>query len=117
MAFVSVVLPVPVPPTTRMFWQSRTARLIAAHCLGVMIPAATYSSSVNTDEALRRMVNTGPGDTFGGITASKRAPLNGAVSGSSHSRMGFSRVTVLRMVLATVAISDSAVAAAMLQTG
>ena len=42
MAFVSVVLPVPVPPTTRMFSRSRTARLIAAHWPGVMIPAVTY---------------------------------------------------------------------------
>ena len=33
---------------------------------------------MNTADAFRRMVKTGPGETFGGITASKRAPLNGA---------------------------------------
>ena len=72
-----MVLPVPVPPTTRMLCRSRTARWMAAHCFGVMIPAVTYASSEKTEEALRRMVNTGPGETFGGMTASKRAPHSG----------------------------------------
>ena len=57
------------------------------------------------------MVNTGAATT-GGIRASKREPSNGDSSGSSHSRIGFSRVTVLRRVEATVPMKDFADAAA-----
>jgi hypothetical protein len=49
----------------------------------------------------------------GGIRASNREPS----SGSSHSRIGFSRVTVLRNVLATVAMKDSAVAGGIVPAG
>ena len=73
--------------------------------------AHSYSSSVNTAEALRRIVNTGP-DTTGGMSASNREPSNGEWSGSSHSRIGFSRVTAPRSIEATVAMKDSAVGAA-----
>ena len=53
------------------------------------------------------MVNTGA-DTTGGIKASKRDPSKGGSAGSSHSRIGFSRVTVPRRVEATVPMNDSA---------
>jgi hypothetical protein len=51
------------------------------------------------------------------MTASNRAPLKGCTSGNSHSRIGFSRVTVLRIVLATVAINDSAVGSGIVPIG
>ena len=40
-AFVSVVLPVDVPPATRIFFRASTARFKALPCSDVMIPAAT----------------------------------------------------------------------------
>jgi hypothetical protein len=91
---------------------SATAVSIASRCRAVMILCRSYSCSGNTAEALRRIVNTGA-DTTGGIRASNREPS----SGSSHSRIGFSRVTVLRNVLATVAMKDSAVAGGIVPAG
>src|ERR1700690_3555793 len=40
-ALVSVVLPVEVPPATRMFWRAATAARNVSACLGFMMPAAT----------------------------------------------------------------------------
>ena len=46
--------------------------------------------------------------TAGGMTASKRPPRNGASGGSSHSRIGLSRLSVPRRVAATVPMKLSA---------
>ena len=59
------------------------------------MPARSYSLRENIADALRRIVNTGP-DTIGGMSASNREPWKGGSSGSSHSRIGFSRVMVPR---------------------
>ena len=84
------------PPQIRMLRRLATASRIATRCGYVMIPADTWSSTVNTRTAFNRMVNVGA-DTMGRIIAAKRAsPI-----GSSLARIGCSRVTDVRSVEAT----------------
>ena len=70
---VSVVLPVLVPPTTRMFLRSKTAWTIVWRCSSVMMPAATYSSKEMIRGGRLRMLKHGPGTT-GGRSPWKRKP-------------------------------------------
>jgi hypothetical protein len=58
--------------------------------LTVHVPGgACLGGGVSQTRVLRR---TPPGETFGGIPASKRAPLKGDASGNSHSRIGLDNI-------------------------
>ncbi len=75
-AFTSVVLPDPVPPTTRILRRLVMAVRSTSRCRTVMIPCSTYCSSRKTASARLRMAKVGAG-TIGGIWAANREPSRG----------------------------------------
>ena len=117
MAFASVVLPDPVPPTTRMFFcVAMASRITSTGCWffidafarrmtfsrysgvsGLMMPFSTYSSNIKTLTAFLRNANTGA-VTTGGISACRRLPS----SGNSPSKIGWSYVIWVCNMLAHV---------------
>ena len=84
-----------------------------ARCETVIIPWRSYPPSVNSADALRRVVQARL-DTTGGMSTANRKSASRDSSGSSHSRTGFSRVPAARSVDATGQIKSSATAAAIL---
>ncbi|MCY1303111.1 hypothetical protein D9M70_528030 [compost metagenome] len=87
-AFARVVLPLLVPPATRMFCRSCTATRRYSAWVGLRMPPATYCCSGMTPAARLRRAKVGPATT-GGSTPSKRSP----VSGSSALSSGLLRCT------------------------
>jgi hypothetical protein len=70
----SVVLPVPVPPDTRMFRPPRTHAEISPASAGVSVPRPMRSSTWSGSRENLRMVSMGPSTASGGITAFTRDP-------------------------------------------
>ena len=69
-----VVLPVPVPPDTRMLSRPFTVAANRASAGCDSEPRVTRSSAVMVSAANLRMVSTGPSTASGGMTALTREP-------------------------------------------
>ena len=70
----SVVLPVPVPPETRMFSRASTQASSSSAISGVRVPKPIRSSTVNGSLANLRMVSVEPLKASGGMIALTREP-------------------------------------------
>ena len=70
----SVVLPVPVPPDTRMFSPPSTAADSTADTAGVKVPISTRSAAWNGSLANFRMVRIEPSSDSGGTMTFTREP-------------------------------------------
>ncbi len=88
MAASVVVLPLPVPPVTRMFRRATTAPRRSRSMRASSVPSRTSSSPSSTREPNRRMVSVGPSRLRGGMIALTREP-----SGSLASTMGLASST------------------------
>ena len=91
-----VVLPLPVPPETKILVFALTKEANISAILSVRVPNSIKLSIVNGTSENRRIDKTGPSSDKGGIIAFTREP-----SGSRASTMGLDS-SMRRPILATI---------------